>query len=647
MKILSTTLRAQPSKILSVGFPLEVAGILAIDQAKAFPKALAFGSKERRFPVTHKPSYEELEERIEALEKEALMRKLAQDEANVHRETLATVFEIAPYIMMLVDKGCRVTNINQKGVAFLNKPKGELLGLLCGEAFRCLNSFDGLGCGRNEPCLNCPVRTKIIYTLETGQGISDAEGRMTVRKGSTDVAADVLISTALVKDRDANKVLVALTDITERKQMEKTLKESEEKYRRIVEMANEGIGVTDGDNFVTYTNNKMADMLGCIPEEIIGKPLVHFLFPEDLPDHREKISRRIQGLNETYERRFRRSDGGECWAIVSVTAIRNEDGSFMGTFAMLTDITDRKRAEEALNLRESYLTAILENQPGLVWLKDKKGRFLAVNYAFARSCGMESPEQVLGKTDLDIWPRELAEKYRTDDKAVLTRGAPIAVEEAICDQGEMKWFETFKTPVLNKDGQILGTSGYARDITERKNAEKALRENELRLRTILQTVNEGFWLIDNDTVTMDLNPRMCAILGRNREEVLGRKIFDFVDSENKAVFEQQIRLRAQGEVGTYEIALSHPDGSRVLCLFNSTPLFDETGNKVGAFAMVTDISERKQAEIALRMSEERFSRFFRASPIGTSITRLRDGQFFDVNDVFLSLFGYTRERTMP
>ena len=86
---------------------------------------------------------------------------------------------------------------------------------------------------------------------------------------------------------------------------------------------------------------------------------------------------------------------------------------------------------------------------------------------------MERPEEVLGKTDLDVWPRELAEKYRNDDKAVLTMGAPIAVEELINDKGDIKWFETFKTPVLNKDGQILGTSGYARDITERKNAEKA------------------------------------------------------------------------------------------------------------------------------------------------------------------------------
>ncbi|MGA2227031.1 MAG: PAS domain S-box protein, partial [Syntrophobacteraceae bacterium] len=304
----------------------------------------------------------------------------------------------------------------------------------------------------------------------------------------------------------------------------------------------------------------------------------------------------------------------------------------------------RKLAEEALRLRESYQTAILENQPGLVWLKDKESRFLAVNHAFARSCGMERPEEVLGKTDQDIWPRELAEKYRNDDKAVLTKGAPIALEETICDQGEIKWFETFKTPVLNEDGQILGTSGYARDITERKNAEKALHESELRLRTILQTVNEGFWLIDNNTVTMDLNPRMCAIMDRNREGVLGRKIFDFVDNENKDIFEQQVKLRAQGQPGAYEIAISRPDGSNAFCQFNVTPFFDGTGNKVGAFAMVTDISERKQAQDALRESETKLQAIFNTVGTGVFIIDRDTQEIIEANQTAAEMTGLPKER---
>jgi PAS domain S-box-containing protein len=130
--------------------------------------------------------------------------------------------------------------------------------------------------------------------------------------------------------------------------------------------------------------------------------------------------------------------------------------------------------EDALRLRESYLTAIIENQPGLVWLKDKDGRFLAVNHAFARSCGKQSPDELIGKTDLDIWPRELAEMYRNDDESVIASGSPVNVEEIINDNGERRWFETFKTPVKNSSGEIIGTSGFAHDITTLKLEEEAL-----------------------------------------------------------------------------------------------------------------------------------------------------------------------------
>ncbi len=135
----------------------------------------------------------------------------------------------------------------------------------------------------------------------------------------------------------------------------------------------------------------------------------------------------------------------------------------------------RGTPEEELRLRESCLRAIIENQPGLVWLKDADGRFLAVNRAFARSCGADDPAELVGKTDHDIWPPELAEKYRVDDATVMRNGTPVQVEELILDAGERRWFETFKTPVKDRHGEIIGTTGYARDITARKLEEEALR----------------------------------------------------------------------------------------------------------------------------------------------------------------------------
>ena len=134
--------------------------------------------------------------------------------------------------------------------------------------------------------------------------------------------------------------------------------------------------------------------------------------------------------------------------------------------------------------------AILNNIPDMVWLKDKESRFLAVNEAFGAACGF-SPEEVAGKTDLDIWPKELAESYRADDREVMSSRKRKCVEERLADkQGQIQWIETIKTPVFDNKGEVVGTTGIARDITERKKIEERLKEirAELEIRVKVRTV---------------------------------------------------------------------------------------------------------------------------------------------------------------
>ncbi|TAM36032.1 PAS domain S-box protein, partial [bacterium] len=134
--------------------------------------------------------------------------------------------------------------------------------------------------------------------------------------------------------------------------------------------------------------------------------------------------------------------------------------------------------------------AILNNIPDMVWLKDKESRFLEVNEAFGAACGL-TPEEVKGKTDLDIWPRELAESYRADDQEVMTTKKSKCVEERLADkQGQIQWIETIKTPVFDNKGAVVGVTGIARDITERKRIEDRLKEirAELEIRVKVRTV---------------------------------------------------------------------------------------------------------------------------------------------------------------
>jgi len=128
------------------------------------------------------------------------------------------------------------------------------------------------------------------------------------------------------------------------------------------------------------------------------------------------------------------------------------------------------------------------------------------------------------------------------------------------------------------------------------------------LEKLLQTTHEGYWFIDNDAVTLDVNPAMCEILARPREEIMGRKIFDFVDEESAEIFHRQIALRHHGKKGSYEIALRRPDGTNVPCVNNATPVYDESGRKVASIGLWIDISEIKRAETALQAAHDELDR---------------------------------------
>lgn len=159
-----------------------------------------------------------------------------------------------------------------------------------------------------------------------------------------------------------NEVTVFFRDITEKKKMEDAIRESEEKYRTIVEAANEGIWSMDKNFITTFVNQQMADMLGYEIEEIMGKNITFFMFEEEWPQHNELMKNRIKGLSDKYMRKFRRKDGSEIWSIVSATPLKNKNGEFDGSFAMLTDITPQKEYEEkiktALKEKELLLSEI-------------------------------------------------------------------------------------------------------------------------------------------------------------------------------------------------------------------------------------------------------------------------------------------------
>ena len=132
------------------------------------------------------------------------------------------------------------------------------------------------------------------------------------------------------------------------------------------------------------------------------------------------------------------------------------------------EISEKKLAERGLQQTLIRQNAILDNIPDMAWLKDNEGKFLAVNGPFARARGI-AREELLGKTDFDFWPKELAQRYRDDDEQVMKTGKRKSIEETLVHtEGRDVWIETIKSPIYDENGEVMGTTGIARDITERK-----------------------------------------------------------------------------------------------------------------------------------------------------------------------------------
>ena len=272
--------------------------------------------------------------------------------------------------------------------------------------------------------------------------------------------------------------------------------------------------------------------------------------------------------------------------------------------ALTREVTERKKVEAALLESRASARGLLDATQESLLLLDREGTILAVNQTAADRLEQEL-EDLVGTNRFDLLPEGVQKHRKEIFSAVLQTGTPADFE----DMRDGILFRSRYYPVKDTADEIVGVAIFAQDITERKHAEQSVRASEERLKTILETTHEGFWLIDNETRTVDVNDSMCQLLGRKRDQIIGKKVAEFLDEENKAILSKQMQLREQGKGSAYELAYLRPDGNRMPCILSATPMRDADGKKIGSFAMVTDITERKQAEEELQLNVADLERF--------------------------------------
>ena len=262
--------------------------------------------------------------------------------------------------------------------------------------------------------------------------------------------------------------------------------------------------------------------------------------------------------------------------------------------------------QESLALADERIRLLLESAGEAILGVDTKGAITFVNPMACRMLGYTHDEflgmDIIGSIH-DSTAEEPTARVNSRVCKSFSEGATADIDNVVLRRKDGSTFPVrcLTNPIF-KDGHLVGAVVCYRDISKRVSAQKALADSESKLRTILETAIEGFWLIDTNQVTVWSNPRLSSMLGRPSEEIVGKSIFEFVDEDNRKIFESEIEKRKKGHVGSYEIALQRSDGVNVPCLFNATPFSDDTGVPGGAVAFVTDITARKEADEKMRQA---------------------------------------------
>jgi len=315
-------------------------------------------------------------------------------------------------------------------------------------------------------------------------------------------------------------VLGLYEDITARKEEQEKLKktkqallESRERYLDLYEFAPIGYISIDGNGMIVEANWKARVLLGMKRKEVGKERLSRYVAT---PHKREwqSIFTALKSLNYGGEMEFELQIAQEQGRMVDakLSCVRVDDTVNNSILRVtMADITHAKYAEHLLRQKEGYQRSLLDNFPYMVWLKDDQGRFLTVNSAFLRSAGFTSHIDVVGKTDLDVWPLELAKTYMQDDQEVMLTRSSKTIDECMEVGGKYVWYETYKSPVV-VNGEVIGTVGFAHDISSRK---RASQYDQFRTRVLELLVREHDLDVIFDTITKgmeQLNPMMFCLI---------------------------------------------------------------------------------------------------------------------------------------
>ena len=491
--------------------------------------------------------------------------------------------EILPDAVGMLDLQGRLTTANRQAVEMLGyADPGELLGK---------SAFDLMPPEDHER-----VKADITTTLETGT-MRNAEYRMLRKNGSR---FPVELSAAVSTDADGQSrgIVIVVRDITARRQAEARIRE----LLYILDQARDAIIIRDLEGRIQYFNNGAERLFGWTADEVRGRRTTDLFFADT-----STFAEAQKMLLQTGEW------AGELQAVTKArkpiilhtrwTLARVPHSQAAHVVSISTDITGHKEAEEALRQSQERYRSLAESSPDAIFILDRESAIQYVNRVAAEWLG-KPDTQLLGQPQAEFFPPEIARQHQEGLQRVFESGEMVRTEQSESFRGTEKWIESRLVPLRNQQGRVTYVMGIARDLTERKRTQEALKEREALSQKIIGAAMEGFWMLDLEGKLVEVNEAYCRMSGYSREELLSMHISDVeVNEASPELTGQHIQRIIQSGGERFETRHRCKDGRTIEVEVIATFL---KLREHYVFAFMRDITERKQAEQLLRASQERF-----------------------------------------
>ncbi len=430
--------------------------------------------------------------------------------------------------------------------------------------------------------------------------------------------------------------LVIMRDVTERRRIEAQLEESELKFRSVVENAQEGITVIQGRG-LKYVNQCTLRIMGYTEDEMISRPFLDFIHPDDRKAVADRYRRRLAGesFQDSFLLRIVDSQGLVKW--IEADSVTMDWGGEISVLTFWRDVTERKKAEEALRQSEGRFRALFENMINgvAVYRPVNEGQdfvFIDLNKA-AENIERVNRDDIIGKPVSEAFPGVnefgLFEVFQRVWRTGQTEHYPVAQYK---DERIEGWRDNvvYKLPT----GDIVAVFS---DETERKKAEDARRESENRYKAIVDNAPESMFLKDRNLRYTHVNPAMERLFGLPSSALVGKTDIDLFGEDAAAAIHLEDEAVLRGRTIRHE-STKPVHGVSMTFDVIKVPISDSAGTVVGVCGIARDVTEKRKAEEQIRLSEEKYRTLFNNSRDGIYITT-RDGQIEEANPAFGKMFG--------